>query len=190
LQERAEEIMGASCYLCEQNYGTITGKDRADAVGACKLCGVLACLAHGIRNPNRPAYVCGCCVPNLLAVAAVKRSGSGESPTRTPPSDTEPSPDAPSGFSQWAREISKVEDVIGDLADEHWAWLRDDMEYLSRLFVNPRAPAALRAYARSDADQARALMAAAAAIATKMNLPAHEMIPVLQQVAQSVKVNV
>ena len=48
--------MGASCYLCERRYDTINGQIGGDAVGACKLCGVFACLAHGMRNANDPAF--------------------------------------------------------------------------------------------------------------------------------------
>jgi len=187
--------MSAACYLCELNYDTITGQSRGDAVGTCKLCGVLACLAHGMRNPNRPAYVCGCCVPNLLAAAAVRILGQGDSSVpRSPispsaPGDHDALPDPPSGFSEWALTIGAVDDVIGDLADDHWAWLHEDIAYLSKFLAAGDAPTALRAFAHPDAEPARVLMAAAVAIATKLNLPAHEMSPALQPVAQLVQLN-
>lgn len=179
--------MGAGCYLCEHQYGAIPEQDNGDAVGACKLCGVLACLAHGMRNPNRPAYVCGCCVPNLLAVAAVTRLGAGDAPPPTSPSDSEPPPTPPSDFSHWAADISNVDDVIADFANDSWAEIHHDIEYLSTFLADPAMPAALRAFAGSDAGQARALMAAAAAIASKLDLPPQEMNPVLRQVVQAVR---
>lgn len=181
--------MGAGCYLCEKKYDPIPGNRIGDAVGACKLCGVLACLAHGMRSASRPAYICGCCVPNLLAVAAVKHLGTGDSPLQPSPSGDKPSPDTPSGFSQWAIDISKVDDVISDLAHDRWKWLRDDTEYLSRLLGQPGSKvSAVLAFARPDADQARDLMAAAAAFATHLRLPPDEMILVLQQVGLDVRV--
>ena len=179
--------MSAGCYLCEMNYAALTGRNIGDAVGACNLCGVLACLAHGMRDANRPAYVCGCCVPNLLAAAAVRLLDPVEMDPQTSPGDLQQLPDTPSRFSQWALDIDKVDDVIGDLADDRWAWIQQDMEYLLKLLVSPEAPAALRAFARPGADQARDLITAAAAIATKLNLPSHEMSPVLRQVAQGVR---
>jgi hypothetical protein len=179
--------MGADCYLCELSYDAIPEHSKGDAVGACKLCGVLACLAHGQRDANRPAFVCGCCLPNLLAAAAVKQLGGGDSPPQTSPDDHEPPPDTPSDFSQWALNISNVDDVIGDFADDRWAWLHEDIKFLSTLLVDQTMPAALRGFAQPDAGRARALMAAAAAIAIKLSLPSHEMIPVLQHVAQAVK---
>ena len=178
--------MSASCYLCELNFGVLTKYSQGDAVGACKLCGVLACLAHGIRDKNRPAYVCGVCIPNLLAVAARNRLGTGEGPPEIAPIPDEPAPEAPSGFVQWASTIESVSDVISDFDDDHWASIRKDMTYLSRLLASREAPPALRAFARPDADQARELMAAAAALATQLNLPPDEMIAALEQAVASV----
>lgn len=178
--------MGSGCYLCEQHYGTITGQVNGDAVGACKLCGVFSCLAHGIRNPNRPAYVCGCCVPNLLSVAAVSHLGHADTSPPPSPGDHDALPDTPSALSQWALSISAVDDVIGDFADDHWGWMHTDMAYLAKFLVGSEAPAELRTFARPDTSQARHLMAAAVAFATKLNLPLHEMNPVLQRVAQAV----
>jgi hypothetical protein len=179
--------MGAGCYLCELNYGTIPGKSAGDAVGACKLCGVLACLAHAIRNASRPAYTCGVCVPNLLAAAAVRNLGAGGTPPRPVSGGDDPSPDAPSSYARWALDVDDIEDVIGSLADDRWAWMRDDVEYLQKLLVDPYAPASLRAFAHPGADRARTLMAAAAAFATHLRLPPHELLPELQQVAVDVK---
>lgn len=178
--------MGAACYLCELNYGTIPDHGRGDAVGACKLCGVLACLAHGVRNKSRPAYICGCCAPNLLTAAAHKAGGAAAPPAR-PPDAGDPAGDLPSGFAIWARDIEDVSDVITDLADDHWAWLRDDMDYLSRLLAGTELPADLRAYARPEAARARVLMAAAAALAVRLELPERELLPELQRVALEVR---
>lgn len=181
--------MGASCYLCERRYDTINGQNKGDAVGACKLCGVLACLAHGMRNASDPAYVCGCCVPNLLTVAAVWHLRGGDTPPRPSPGDQNPSPVNPSGFTQWAPKISKLDDVITDIADDQWAWIHRDIEYLLTLIVDREAPVALRMFAGPDASVARTLIAAAIAIATRLNLPSHEMLPVLQQAMTAAVVN-
>jgi hypothetical protein len=181
--------MGANCYLCERSYDTINGQSPGDAVGACKLCGVFACLAHGMRNANDPAYVCGCCLPNLLTVAALWHLRSGGVSPQGSPGDRQPSPESPSGFAQWAPRISKLDDVITDIADEQWAEIHQYIEYLLKLLVDRDGPTALRAFAGPDAVVARNLMAAAIAIATKWNLPSHEMHPMLQQAMQAAVVN-
>lgn len=181
--------MGASCYLCERSYNTINGQRTGDAVGACKLCGVLACLAHGSRNANDPAFVCGCCMPNLLTVAAAWHLGEGDTPPAPSPNDRQTSPRSPSGFAQMAPRISKLDDVIPDIAGDQWAWIHNDIEYLLKLLADREAPAALRAFAEPDAIVARTLMAAAIAIATKLNLPSDEMHPMLQQAMQAAVVN-
>lgn len=181
--------MGASCYLCERRYDIINGQSPGDAVGACKLCGVLACLGHGMRNANDPAFVCGCCVPNLLTVAAAWHLRGGDTPPQTSPDDRQPSPKNPSGFAQLAPRISKLDDLITDIADDQWAWIHSDIEYLQKLLVDREAPAALRMFAAPDAVVARALMAAAIAIATRLKMPSHEMLPMLQQAMQAAVVN-
>jgi len=184
--------MGAGCYLCELNYGTMPGKSAGDAAGACKLCGVLACLGHAIRDANRPAYLCGCCVPNLLAAAALNQLRAGDLPPdiAPPPADDEPSPDMPSGYAQWAVDISEVNDAINDLADDRWTWLRADMSYLSKLLedADAKGPEEVRMFAHPEARRARSLMGAAAAFAVQLNLPPYELTPVLQVVAQDVRV--
>lgn len=179
--------MGAACYLCEHQYGLIPGQSPGDAVGACKLCGVLACLAHGMRDKSRPAYVCGCCVVGLLAAAAGKTAGGKGDAPAGPRDDRDPTAGGPSGFALWAREVEEVEDVIDDLAGERWTWLRDDAAYLSQLLAGPETPVSLRGYARPGATRSRALMGAAAAFATQLNLPESELAPSLRLVVQEVR---
>jgi hypothetical protein len=172
--------MSAGCYLCELNLGFIPGQSPGDAVGACKLCGVLACLAHGYRNASKPAYTCGVCVPNLLAVAAVKRLPTGDqAPYRPPGGSPLFDPNAPPDFGVWASDINNVEDVIVDFGGDHWRSIRRDADYLVRSLA-AATPAPLQPFTRSGSDQARVLMATAIALAVHMRLPAHEMIPILR----------
>ena len=181
--------MGASCYLCERRYDTINGQNKGDAVGACKLCGVLAWSSARHAQCERPRLRLRGCVPNLLTVAAVWHLRGGDTPPTPSPGDQNPSPVNPSGFTQWAPKISKLDDVITDIADDQWAWIHRDIEYLVKLIVDREAPVALRMFAGPDASVARTLIAAAIAIATRLNLPSHEMLPVLQQAMTAAVVN-
>jgi hypothetical protein len=173
--------MSAGCYLCELNLGFFPERMPGDAVGACKRCGVLACLAHGYREKGRPAYTCGVCLPNLLAVAAVKRLPTGDQPPRSGPSGDSPEfdPNAPPDFGVWAANINKAEDLIADFGSDRWSSIRDDVNFLVGFLAQPRATP-LQPFTRVGSDQARALMATAIAVATHMRLPAHEMIPILR----------
>lgn len=156
--------MAAGCYLCQKQYSEIPGQAAGDAVGSCKLCGVLACLAHGRRDPNRPAYICGCCVPNLLAAAATRRVD----PDRVPP-DMDP----------WARDVDMVKDVVPDFDGEDWSAVRTDIEFLSNQ-LSRAAPKALRPLVGAMNLREQQLMAAAIAIAVRLRLHADELIPTLQ----------
>ena len=157
--------MAAGCYLCERRYAEIPGQAAGDAVGACKLCGVLACLAHGRRDPNRPAYICGCCIPNLLAAAAMRRVD----PDRAPPD-----------MSPWARDVDTIKDVLSDFDGEHWSTVRSDIAFLSNQFDNREAPEALQSAGGAMNLRERQLMASAIAIAVRLGLPADELAPTLQ----------
>lgn len=157
--------MAAGCYLCERRYAEIPGQAAGDAVGACKLCSVLACLAHGRRDPNRPAYICGCCIPNLLAAAAMCRFDADRSP-----------PD----MGQWARDVDTIKDVVPDFDGEHWSDVRSDITFLSNLFDNGEAPEALQSAGGTMNLRERQLMAGAIAIAVRFGLPADELAPTLQ----------
>jgi len=161
-------------------YGTIPGHDAGDAVGACKQCSVFACLAHGYRNGGKPAYICGCCLPNLLTTAAIKQVGIGGGPSK--PSPARPSTSGPPSYADPAIDINELADAIADLHEHRWAWLRKDVEYLARALAEPRAPEFLRGFANPSATRSRELMAAAVAIAHQLKLPAHELLPSLQAV--------
>jgi hypothetical protein len=174
--------MSAGCYLCELSFGFIPDKTPGDAVGACKLCGVLACLAHGYRNKSKPAYICGVCLPNLLAVAAVKRLPTGDQLPHNGPPGGAPlfDPNVPPDFGAWASNINNVEDVIADFSSDRWHSIRQDVDYLVGFLARPRSTP-LQSFTRAGSDQARALMATAIAVATLIRLPAHEMIPMLRE---------
>jgi len=179
--------MSAGCYLCELNFGVIPDQSQGEAVGSCKLCGVLACLAHGYRNADRPAYICGVCLPNLLTVAAVRKLPKGDDPPTRASSDDapEPEPTGDSGFAAWAGEIDEVEDVIGDFAGDRWLSIRNDVSYLVGFLARSEATI-LPAFSEANAIQSRTLMATAVAIATHERLPEHEMIPMLRRATVAV----
>ncbi|HXE78525.1 MAG TPA: hypothetical protein VN614_09800 [Rhodanobacter sp.] len=162
--------MAADCYLCQKRYSEIPGQAAGDAVGSCKLCGVLACLAHGRRDPNRPAYICGCCVPNLLAAAATRRVD----PDHAPP-DMDP----------WARDVETVKDVLPDFDGDDWSAVRSDVEFLSSQ-LGRSAPKALQSLVGAMDSREQQLLAAAIAIAVRLQLHADELIPTLQLLTASV----
>lgn len=162
--------MAADCYLCQKEYSEIPGQAAGDAVGACKLCGVLACLGHGRRDPNRPAYICGCCVPNLLAAAATRRVD----PDHAPP-----------GMGPWARDVEAIKDVVPDFDDEGWSTVRRDIEFLSNQ-LSRAAPEALRPLVGAMNSREQQLMAAGIAIAVRLQLHADELIPTLRLLTVSV----
>lgn len=167
--------MGAACYLCALGYGTIPDAFPGDAVGACKLCGVLACLAHGMRDKSVPAYQCGCCVVGLLATAARRQTGDDPpAPPAPPGGDGTPPPGSPPGFAIRAHSIDTVEDVIVDFSEPRWDGVRSDMAMLERDLAGAGAPAVLRAFSRPQAARARRLLAAAIAVAAKLELPGDE----------------
>ena len=169
--------MGAVCYLCELNYGVIPGQTAGDAAGACKLCGVLACRGHGVRNASKPAYICGCCLPNLLASAALRQAG-GAAPL--PPRDTPAPQDGASGYGAWAVGLHEVADVLGDPEATRWAWMREDVNYLARPFDANGVPEGMRAFAKPQAGEARRLLATAITLAVALRLPEDELLPILR----------
>ena len=186
--------MTASCYLCEKGgHETLPDTSVGDAVGACKLCGVLACLGHGQRDGGQPAYICGICLANLLAVASTKKISTAPPTTPTLPSDGKPpqpsggdqtSEPAPiTGYALWAAGINGPRDVIDDYEEPRWASVRNDADYLARALSGSDLPQELRVFAGAELAQARVLMGAALAVATKLSLAPEEMIPQLQQVA-------
>lgn len=164
--------MAASCYLCAKRCDEIPGQVAGDAVGVCKYCGVLACLAHGWRNGNAPAYVCGVCVPTLLTAAATRRLGPDVA-----------SPD----LDQWARNVDVVSDVVPDFDGDHWASVRGDAAFLAGQLDKRGAPEALQTLGSRMNLRERQLMAAAIAIAVRLRLPAGDMTPTLREVVTAMR---
>lgn len=185
--------MTASCYLCEKGgHGTLPDTSIGDAVGACKLCGVLACLGHGQRDGGQPAYLCGICLANLLAAASTKqiptappkispRTPDGKTP-QPPDGERKPEPATTMGYAQWVAGINDPRDVIGDYDEQRWASVRERADYVAGALSSSYLPPELRVFAGAELARARVLMGAAVAIADKLSLPLAEMIPQLQQV--------
>jgi hypothetical protein len=191
--------MTASCYLCEKGgHSTLPDTSVGDAVGACRLCGVLACLGHGLRDGGQPAYICGICLANLLAAASTKQipAAPPKIPPRTPDGKTPPPPDGEKksepattmGYVRWATGMDDPRDVIEDYDEQRWASVRADADYIARALSRSDLPQELRVYAAAESERARVLMGAAVAIATKLSLPLGEMIPQLQPVADALLV--
>ncbi len=177
--------MGASCYLCELSMAVFPSTQAGDAVGACKLCGVLACSGHAKRNPNGPAYECGICMPNVLATAAAKSLPPAAPPVT--PGGGQPGGATPGGgYAQRAATVEDVSDVIVDIDSGQWQGLREDAAYLGRYLSGTDMPAALRGHAPTE--RSRRLLAAAAALATQLRVPASEMTPLLAAVTEAVQV--
>lgn len=191
--------MTASCYLCEKGgHSTLPDTSVGEAVGACKLCGVLACLGHGLRDGGAPAYICGICLANLLAAASTQEMPTAppKTPPRTPDRETPPPPDREKkrepantmGYAQWAAGINDPRDVIDDYDEQRWVSVRADADYIARALSGSDLPQELRVFAAAESQRARVLMGAAVAIATKLSLPLEEMIPQLQPVANALLV--
>jgi hypothetical protein len=178
--------MSAGCYLCELKYGTIPEQHAGDAVGACKLCGILACRGHAYRNGGKPAYICGICIPNLLTVAAIRKMPKdGEPPFDIPSTDSrDGGPNAPPDFGAWPGDVNYVEDVIDDFDTDRWKSIRSDAAYLVSLLTRP-GPTIFQPFSKSGAAQARVLLATAIGLATHFHLPTHEMIPLLREATQA-----
>jgi hypothetical protein len=174
--------MSAGCYLCELKLGTIPLEEAGDAVGGCRLCGVFACRGHAIRDPKYPRFVCGVCLPNLLAAAAAKVAGTGGGSPKTvgprPPDGKQPPGMA--AYDEFAGDIQSVEDVISDFGADRWKAIRNDVDYLAR-FVTQSDAAIFRPFARVVTSQAALLMAAAIALATYLRLPEEQLIPALRE---------
>jgi len=181
--------MSASCYLCAKGgHSTLPNTSVGDAVGACKLCGVLACLGHGQRDPGQPAYLCGICLANLLAAASARQipiAPTKPTPTPPPPGGEEREPSTAAAYLEWAMGINDPRDVIDDWGAQRWMEVRKDADYLERALSGPDLPRELRMFAGAEFGKARALMGAALAVATKLSLPMEEMIPQLRPVAET-----
>lgn len=187
--------MAASCYLCEKGgHATLPETSVGDAVGACKLCGVLACLGHGQRDDGEPAYQCGICIANLLAAASTTQIStarpktpprSSDDKTPEPPDGEKPKPATTTGYAQRAAGINDPRDIIGDYYGPRWASVREDADYLARALGGSDLPLELQWFAAAELGRARVLMGAALAIATKLSLPFEEMIPQLRPVANA-----
>jgi hypothetical protein len=61
--------VAADCFHCNVGSGTIPGTTKGAALGCCRICHVLACQAHGSRDPTYPRWICVACDSSLLAAS-------------------------------------------------------------------------------------------------------------------------
>ena len=113
--------MTASCYLCAIGNKTIPNTDGGDAVGVCKLCNVLACQGHAVRDANYPRWICVLCDLTLLTVAAVLQSGD-ESAQRAVLSDVSEE------MIRAARSIRSARQYFRNRPRDSWGWIQDAAE--------------------------------------------------------------
>jgi hypothetical protein len=85
----------------------------------------------------------------------------------------------------WARDVETIKDVVPDFDGEDWSPVRGDIEFLSNQ-LSRAAPKALQPLVSAMNSREQRLMAAAIAIAVRLQLHADDLIPTLQLLTASV----
>jgi hypothetical protein len=85
----------------------------------------------------------------------------------------------------WARDVETVKDVLPDFDGDDWSAVRSDVEFLSSQ-LGRSAPKALQSLVGAMDSREQQLLAAAIAIAVRLQLHADELIPTLQLLTASV----
>ncbi|HXU56184.1 MAG TPA: hypothetical protein VN744_12180 [Casimicrobiaceae bacterium] len=166
--------MTASCYLCAIGNKTIPDTDAGDAVGVCKLCHVLACQGHAIRDANYPRWICALCDLTLLTVAAVLQSG-----------DEGAQPDALSEVSEEviraARSIRSARQYFRNRPRKSWDWLQRAADEFRGLPASALDGELSRLW-RDMSDDGQEMIRCALAIADKLEVRDADLIGILRGV--------
>lgn len=170
--------MTASCYLCAIGNKTIPDTEAGDAVGACKVCGVLACQGHAVRDATYPRWICVLCDLTLLTVAAILQSG-----------DEDAQQAALRGVSEEvvrsARAIGSARQYFQRRAEGSWSWLPKAADDYRGLPASALEGVASRMWRRLP-DDGQELMRCALAIVDKLKIADDEMPEMLRHVRAGV----
>ena len=170
--------MTASCYLCAIGNKTIPNTDGGDALGVCKLCNVLACQGHAVRDANYPRWICVLCDLTLLTVAAVLQSGD-ESAQRAVLGDVSEE------MIRAARSIRSARQYFRNRPRDSWVWIQDAAEESGGLPASALDGELARTW-RAMSDDGQEMIRCALAIVDKLDLPDPELIGILRGVRAGV----
>ena len=149
--------MTASCYLCAIGSKTIPYCEAGDAVGVCKVCSVLACQGHAVRDANYPRWICVLCDVTLLATAAVLQSG-----------DEDALRDVSRELIDLARPIRSARQYFEGRGDS-WSWVAEAAREYRDLPASALEGESARVWRRLTAD-GQELMRCAMAIADRLEV--------------------
>lgn len=170
--------MTASCYLCAIGNKTIPGTDAGDALGVCKLCNVLACQGHAIRDANYPRWICVLCDLTLLTVAAVLQSGDEDLQGAALIDVSEETIRA-------ARSIRSARQYFRNRPRDSWGWIQDAAEEYRGLPASALDGELSRMW-RDMSGDGQEMMRCALAIVDKLDVADPQLIGILRGVRAAV----
>ncbi|HEX4525002.1 MAG TPA: hypothetical protein VH704_15880 [Casimicrobiaceae bacterium] len=170
--------MTASCYLCAIGNKTIPGTDAGDALGVCKLCNVLACQGHAIRDANYPRWICVLCDLTLLTVAAVLQSGDEDLQGAALIDVSEETIRA-------ARSIRSARQYFRNRPRDSWGWIQDAAEEYRALPASALDGELSRMW-RDMSSDGQEMMRCALAIVDKLDVADPQLIGILRGVRAAV----
>ena len=159
--------MAASCYLCAIGNKTIPHTEAGDALGVCKLCGVLACQGHAVRDASYPRWICVLCDITLLATAAVLQSG-----------DQDALRDISEELIELARPIRSARQYFEGRGDSWW-WVAEAAREYRDLPASALEGESARVWQRLSGD-GQELMRCAMAIADRLEVRDSETLGILR----------
>jgi hypothetical protein len=170
--------MAATCYLCAIGHKTIPNTQAGEAVGVCKVCSVLACRGHGVRDANYPRWICVLCDLTVLTVAAVLQSGdegAQQAALR----------DVSEEVIRTARSIRSARQYFEGRPMDSWSWIADAAGEYRQLPLSALDGATSRMW-RGLTGDGQEMMRCALAIVDRLEVPDAELIEILRRVRAGV----
>jgi hypothetical protein len=188
--------MAADCYLCSIGAGALPGGELGAALGVCQFCGCFACAGHGQRQKSHPRWICAQCDTAILTAcgSGALASSLGDEPgeTRDELGD-EDVPAAPRRrairrfshrLNQEARDYPRLEAFIDDRQRYDWL-LRAAVREMTRGALSPRLKAWMEGDRSREMREAVEFLAAAIALAQRLELAAEERHEMLNRVMET-----